>query len=268
MGNQVDKRFYVYEHRDADGEIFYIGKGSGDRAWKISSRNAEWMVRASSGFSVRIVKGDLLESCALCIERMLIATAGIDKLTNKAKGGASNSGWLPPQEYRDRLSKIMKGRPFPEAARTPEAMAKRRAKMVGRKLSEVHRDKLSKALLGGSIGGKEHDFYHPDHGHVRARCQALMLKYGLDKNVTALISGRIRSTKGWSLLHMAGDTGHRTADKHHASDIATHTFIHPKDGIFTGTRHEFAKAHNLKMAGIGKLVRGDRKSTAGWRIIT
>lgn len=245
-----------------------MGKGSGGRAFHRKGRSANWKAAAKNGFEAVIYRDNLFEYCAFSIEKILIFALGMTNLVNVATGGQGCSGWSPPQEYRDKLSKIMKGRPLPDAARSPEAMAKRRVKMLGRVQTDEHKKKVSRALKGVPKGGKEFDFYHADHGHVRATCGILRSSYGLDRNVLRLANGRIPSTKGWTLLERGGKLGRRIADEHHMSDLTVRTFSHPKSGIFTGTRHEFAKAYNLRMAGIGKLVRGERKSTAGWRIIT
>jgi hypothetical protein len=71
--------FYVYTHRDKNGQIFYVGKGSGKRAWS-KERDALWhhYVETRSGgvYTVQIVKDGLLEREALEIEDELMLEHG------------------------------------------------------------------------------------------------------------------------------------------------------------------------------------------------
>lgn len=264
--DKIDERFYVYLHRDVRGNIFYIGKGSGNRAYSKKGRNVNWRARAGEGFDVKIYRDALSEHCAFCIEKILIATIGLDGLANIAAGGQGYSGWVPSKEFRERLSKRLKGKPMPEAVRTPDAMEKRLAKMRGRIQTEDHKKKISAALKGKSKGGKEFDFYHADHGYVRATCGVMRGVYGLDRNILRLAKGDIPSTKGWTLMENGGRLGRRAADDHHMSDLMVRTFVHEELGSFTGTRHELSAAFSINVSHIGKLVRGENKSCKGWRL--
>jgi hypothetical protein len=76
---QRGRRYYVYAHRDAGGKIFYVGKGTGDRAWS-TDRHGLWhrYVRERSGgrYTVEILKGDLTECEAESLEGRIIAEHG------------------------------------------------------------------------------------------------------------------------------------------------------------------------------------------------
>lgn len=67
--------FYVYVHRDRAGNIFYVGKGSGRRAWS-GDRHGIWekYVREHLGgdYTVEIVEDSLSEDDALAIEARLM----------------------------------------------------------------------------------------------------------------------------------------------------------------------------------------------------
>lgn len=95
----TDMRYYVYELIDTrDDKVFYVGKGSGDR-WRQHEKDARKgvhglkcdLIRAilESGNQVesRIAKRFTDEDEAFAYEKSLIASIGIDNLTNIASGG-------------------------------------------------------------------------------------------------------------------------------------------------------------------------------------
>ena len=84
MGETVDQRckpgkFYVYTHKDKDGTVFYVGKGTGDRA-RSQDRPPEWLEylekRSGGKFSVEIVRDGIAEEDALEIEDAVMKTHG------------------------------------------------------------------------------------------------------------------------------------------------------------------------------------------------
>ena len=58
--------FYVYEHvRNDTGQVFYVGKGSGRRAYYSSGRNKHWhRIVNKHGFSVTILAREICEELA------------------------------------------------------------------------------------------------------------------------------------------------------------------------------------------------------------
>lgn len=74
-----ERRFYVYVHRDPQGSIFYVGKGTDDRAWS-THRDEVWQRyvsdRLGGRYTVEIVASDLSEDEALEREDELIAKHG------------------------------------------------------------------------------------------------------------------------------------------------------------------------------------------------
>lgn len=85
----VKRGYYVYLHRDrSTGEVFYVGKGKGRRAWRTDPRNGNWKEKVSSltsGWDVEIAKQDLSEIEAFAIEAELVEKFG---------GCATNGGTL------------------------------------------------------------------------------------------------------------------------------------------------------------------------------
>jgi len=90
--------FYVYVHRKATtGEIFYVGKGKGKRAYDLSEYGRAynpyyWRVAKKYGVSVEIIETGLQEWYALELEIDLIAyygrcDLGLGPLVNLTDGG-------------------------------------------------------------------------------------------------------------------------------------------------------------------------------------
>lgn len=68
-------KFYVYFHRrTSDNSIFYVGKGTGKRAWNKDNRSKRWYEEADSGFTIEIVEDNLSNTEALALENELIST--------------------------------------------------------------------------------------------------------------------------------------------------------------------------------------------------
>jgi hypothetical protein len=76
----VRRGYYVYAHKDvASGVIFYIGKGSDNRAWVTDRRGTDWHGRVSTlkeGWTVEILEEDLSEDEAFGREFELIEEHG------------------------------------------------------------------------------------------------------------------------------------------------------------------------------------------------
>lgn len=105
------RSFYVYAHKSLDGRVFYIGKGTGKRAWAKLRRSIRWSRHvAKHGLDVHIIKRDMPEDCAFTLERILIAQIGIKNLCNITGGGEGTSGRVPTQEQREKCRMKNKGR--------------------------------------------------------------------------------------------------------------------------------------------------------------
>ena len=90
---------YVYLH-SIDDRVFYVGKGSTNRAWSTSSRNRYWwrwvnhhkpnnaiienaeLCRDNKEITVDIVADNLSPQQAYILEEEVINTYGVDNLTN------------------------------------------------------------------------------------------------------------------------------------------------------------------------------------------
>ena len=72
LGGYLD--YYVYIHRQRDsGEVFYVGKGRGRRAWSTYSRSKFWKSKVEKhGVIVEIVLNNIQEWYAFELEQELI----------------------------------------------------------------------------------------------------------------------------------------------------------------------------------------------------
>ena len=84
--------FYVYQHKDNEGDVFYIGKGKAKRAWS-RMRSPEWIEAAKNGFEVEILKEDLTSDEAFSMEDYLLKTTTHPKLVNKTTTSPSRNDY-------------------------------------------------------------------------------------------------------------------------------------------------------------------------------
>lgn len=137
------KRHYVYIHRKSTtGEVFYVGKGYGKRAWKKSTRSEWWKrIEAKHGRTVEILKDDLTEDEAFALEKETILRYGRLTLCNLNDGGSG--GTNPSEITRRKLSEARTGVKF-----TASHVEKLRLASTGRKHSDATRAKLRDLYLG------------------------------------------------------------------------------------------------------------------------
>ena len=105
--------FYTYTHSNLDGEVFYVGKGKGTRAYKRYDRGDTWKeyVDRLDGIIIRIVKRFNTDVEALAHEVKLVAhykSIGV-KLLNKTFGGLGVSGYIHTEEWKANMSKKLSG---------------------------------------------------------------------------------------------------------------------------------------------------------------
>jgi hypothetical protein len=153
------KRFYVYLHRkQTDNSIFYVGKGTGKRAWKTSGRNSKWnRIVSKYGFTVDIVFDDLDEETAFACEKdaiLELRSFGYD-LCNMTDGGEGATGRKLTNQQKQHLSDFQKKRVRSKeeldkfrqnsklATRSQKWLEQNRVRQVGRKLKEETKKKMS-----------------------------------------------------------------------------------------------------------------------------
>jgi len=143
--------FYAYEHiRQDTGAVFYVGKGSGPRANLSTGRSQYWkrIVSKAKAFSVRIIASNLDEELAhlVEIERINQCKRLNIPLCNLTDGGEGMSGYVIPEEIRNKISASLSGRvgtPLSDKAKNLLRVAK-----TGVPKSEETKQKLRLANLG------------------------------------------------------------------------------------------------------------------------
>lgn len=155
--------FYVYEHWRLDTDTcFYVGKGSGDRAYRKKNRNSHWrnivakLERTGSAYEVRIVASGLTEEDSFNLERERIAFwRDIVDLANITDGGTGVSGYVFTEADREKIRQntpVKRGKDHP---------------MFGRKRPDVvERNKAQKGLKNPNRARKGED--NPNFGKPRA----------------------------------------------------------------------------------------------------
>lgn len=138
--------FYVYVHRKATtGEIFYVGKGTGYRAYEFG-RNRHWNNTAKKhGYTVETIEIGLQEWYAFELEMNLISyhgrcDLGLGVLVNLTDGGEGSSN--PSKETRNLMSAAHKGN-------TTALGYKHTAKTKARLREAVETQRVSKIGLFG-----------------------------------------------------------------------------------------------------------------------
>ena len=155
-------QYYIYSYLREDLSPYYIGKGSGRRAY---TKGPKEVKPPRDKSRVRILKEDLTEEEAFLLEKLYIlmfgrVDLGTGILRNRSDGGDGASGAIRSEETREKLrqanlgkkkpkevgekiSKALTGRKLSEKMR-----AKLRAGHKGRKCTEEHKRKVSEAKKG------------------------------------------------------------------------------------------------------------------------
>ena len=144
--------YYIYAYIRSDGSPYYIGKGTGRRAFKDTSRIVPPPKDKSR---IIIMENNLTEVGALALERFYIRWYGRkDKntgiLRNRTDGGDGVVGYVYTEEHRRKISETSKARKHTEETKRKIAQSRIGEKhpFFGKKLSEETRKKMSDARRG------------------------------------------------------------------------------------------------------------------------
>lgn len=123
MKNFNDK-YYIYAHiNPLKNEIFYIGKGTSNRAYRKKGRSDWWYKTVNKyGYIVDILEEGLTEEEALEREKWYITRIGRrdqgkGPLVNQTDGGEGTSGRIMSEEAKNKLSEAQKGKKMSEEAK-------------------------------------------------------------------------------------------------------------------------------------------------------
>jgi hypothetical protein len=236
------KRFYIYawlRHKTTDrgkkGSPYYIGKGSGGRAWSKSGRVIK---KPKDESLIVMLRQGLTENEAFRWEMFYIAHYGrLDKRTgilhNRTDGGEGASGAIPKpisEEVRQKMSRSQKGRRHEAETRkkmsmramgqgnafwgrrhSDEARAKMSASRTGLKRSEEVRRKMSesakgrrhtdesKAKLAKARERYEYEVIGPDGTiFITRNLSKFSIDNGLRRNgLHEVVKGKSRHHRGW-----------------------------------------------------------------------
>lgn len=242
--------FYVYVHKKkTTGEVFYVGKGCGTRAWNFNNRSTFWVkVCRKYGCVVEIVKNNLQEWYALELETDLInyygrSNLGNGPLVNLIDGGDGLSGEASPRTDRETYTfqnvktgekftgtRYQFNKVFPDVVLNGiMAGSSKTSKnwMVEGKLSEDELTAIKSGYRGEyskRVDNCVHSFLKLSTGEIVNCTRHELLE--LDKNIdnptmAGLITGEVRTYKGWAMASSL-------------EDFSLYQLNNPVSGLFAG----------------------------------
>lgn len=152
-------KYYVYEwfFTDTD-EVFYVGKGCGDRYRTVSGRNKFFLdMYRTHSCDVRIIEKDLYEEDAYALEHSTILWYREHtnfRLTNQTDGGDGTRGFHPSDEQIARVIQTLKKKW--EDPEYRERIVQMRRDPNATWKSQAFRDKMAEIVRGEK---------NPNYGH-------------------------------------------------------------------------------------------------------
>ena len=180
-------QYYIYSYLREDHSPYYIGKGSGKRAY---TKGPKEVKPPRDKSRVRILKADLTEEEAFLLEKLYILMFGrIDSgtgiLRNKSDGGDGSSGAIRSPEFREKLRQANLGKQRPQWVYDKIAASNR-----GKKVSAETRAKIS-AIHKGKICTEEHKRKVSEAKKGFKHTEEAKLKMSLSKKGKSLSSEHI-----------------------------------------------------------------------------
>jgi hypothetical protein len=194
---RTPKRCYVYAHLGPGRVPFYIGKGTGTRAWS-TDRDAHWhrfvRTRCDSAYEIVILAEDLDEEDALDLEEALIAEHG-KTLTN----------WINPSrqfDYAalDRFHKLRDANTsFISATRPLETSDPETAGARYRQAIEQMHEYCAITYETGLVAELQSEIGHPAHGDLAAldRLTLVLRKLGRYAEIAEAVDAYFERFPSW-----------------------------------------------------------------------
>jgi hypothetical protein len=220
-----EKKFYVYVHRYASGpkqgDVFYVGKGTGSRSNSLQNRNKKWHNFVNKyGFSSEICQDCMSEYDSFTLEMWLISkyrhcgvnlanlTGGGDGIREPSKStrikmSKSATGRKASVEAKEKMRIYQTGRKHPESVKAKISIANKGKTLT--KETKLILSELAKSRYGG-VNNPRHDktlryFYHDDYGLVCLTKYEWRTKYNISiSSCYNLITGKWKIAKGWTIL--------------------------------------------------------------------
>ena len=289
--------FYVYLHKKkTNGEVFYVGKGSGRRAWEYGSRNKYWRsIEKAHGCVVEIYANDLQEWYALELESELILRYGrrIDKtgtLCNITTGGESQCGEANAR-YDHRKWTFYNVNSKEEVVMTRQTFLKLHPKVYLNALfSEKSYSQISKGWVVKELVSDEYmtaldnnfryeyspiadktiySFINIDTEEVFKGTRHDMVKLCPGINVNQLINKSKRTSKRWAILETLSSCdldklrNPFSRNNHHTTDKTIYSFTNLFTGeVLKGTRYELEQITGKQVSMLFK--KKPSMSVGGW----
>jgi hypothetical protein len=261
--------FYVYTHTRADtNQVFYIGKGKGDRSKNVQARGRYWknVYNKAGGMSVDYIVKDVDEEFAFmveieCIE--LYRDLGC-KLANITNGGTGAAGRIVSEDTRRRIGLAN--------SKTPKARGESHG-MYGKNHTQESLQKMSLARKGKYIGEK-HPMFGKSHS-ADTIAKISKSKQGIGVGKDNPFYGKTHSQETKAKISQAGlgrvcseeaRKNHKTAALNSAEIMKRCKKVTCIDtGIQYDSLSKAAEAMNLHRQCIRMACNGDLKKTGGYK---
>ena len=153
----LTNNFYVYAYLRSDGTPYYIGKGTGDRAFVQHRVNCKGVHTPKDNSRIVFLEQHLTEVGAFALERRYIRwygrqNIGTGILKNGTNGGEGASGAIRSDEFKQNLSELYKGKQ--KSAKHIEAVRIARLNSPKSKGHTPWNKGLPSSMKGKSLGPK------------------------------------------------------------------------------------------------------------------